>query len=446
MLVGKNITIWRPSRLCGYEFQPKDMLACTQVSRYFRDTLLPILWYIFDEMGSTTVPTEIIQKYTPYFRLHFNYGARQDYPTDSRVPSTHLIQLTMMHTYKERHDIEFIKSNPHLKRLEGAGGRDFNTINSDAFNNLQQLEHLHYYAEMSNHGSHQQLFQPISGTLRSLELVGMGCSLGLSGLVFPQVKELSMDFVDIQDAKVLLHACPNVESLKTADFSTYLTVLNLLRALEPGMCPTLKNMALELPSGLDTDLAVMLEGRTGLQSLLLNSGSISTRLVHAITRHSSSLTRLSIQIWGFEGWPIYDFEFVSEILSSCGQLKDVNLAGTIREIDSLMSSVLWKNPDVLERLGLQSNAMTLRGAPVKLDPATLLLGPPREVMTRVHELTTEPSLVIDPAISRWRRRTQIEGKSHNRAFLKAMFEIAEEYGRLRTIIINDVVYSKIEQR
>ncbi|KAF9983483.1 hypothetical protein BGZ65_001744 [Modicella reniformis] len=412
-LVGMYIPMWQPV-VGGYSFHPQDMLSCTLVSHHFRITLLPILWYTFDEKASSAVPIENIRKYTPYFRHHFNYGYRKDYPTHCREPCTRLTQLTIAVSQKGEHDIEFIKSNPGLKRLECT-----ENYYSDAFTHLSQLEHLRYQ-NMGNK-SHQQSFQLISKNLKSLRLKSSIGKLGLEGLVFPNLKELSTDLCDLQDAMDLLHGCPNLESLESVESFSPRSLLNVTQALKSGACPVLRSMRLRALNGQEEDLAVMLKNRRGLTHLDLNVALVSVNLIEAIGCHASSLTHLAIR-GGI--WAPSTFSFLLEILSSRGHLKDVRIQGMTNEaIDPLITKMRWKNPDVLESLTLKSDTLILGGEQVK------------------SEVFTMPS---DDCLGPWMLPPGKESRTPNLAFLKVLFKMAQGFSGLRTITINDVVYRKFD--
>ncbi|KAG0223296.1 hypothetical protein BGX31_008583, partial [Mortierella sp. GBA43] len=427
--VGTYITIWDLDPKCGYLFRPRDMLSCIQVSRHFRDTLLPILWYIFDEEAMHTVPLDIIRKYTPYFRVHLNYGYRLDYATRAREPCAQLTEITMSwHRDRlQQRDIEYIGNNMGLRVLGGPNWfRLPRTFYSDAFNNLTQLEHLHYFSDPNHVESHQPLFQPISRTLRSLGLKSPKGSLGLQGLVFPKLKKLEMQLFDPQDALDLLQGCPNLETLGPSETSTVHDMENLVQALLSGACPKLKNLSFRVyNNGQINGFATMLEDRTGLQRLELRLGITHVRLSQAINHLAPSLT----QLWIRKDWRKFPFvPFIMPIVGSCIQLKELTVEGMDMEaIDSLMSPELWGNPGTLESLKL-SGRLTLRGERL------------------VHPRGTEHQDDAQVSIEGWivpdsRRYTSY---IHGAGFLVALFQLAQEFSRLGTITINGVSYRRLE--
>ncbi|KAF9079528.1 hypothetical protein BGX23_003819, partial [Mortierella sp. AD031] len=50
-------------------FDPKTPLACVPVSKLWRQTLLPVLWYCYDCVHMHSVPQDIVALYSLYFRV-----------------------------------------------------------------------------------------------------------------------------------------------------------------------------------------------------------------------------------------------------------------------------------------------------------------------------------------------------------------------------------------
>ncbi|KAK3822971.1 MAG: hypothetical protein J3Q66DRAFT_330526 [Benniella sp.] len=424
--VGSYITLWGLDEDRIYQFQPKDMLSCIQVSQHFRNTLLPILWYAFDEWTMSTVPADIIRKYAPYFRIHYNYGFRQDYPTHDRGPCTRLIQLTMPGRLNslERHDIEFIKSNRDLRVLGGSNWFRFPAaIHHDAFSSFRRLEHLRYKSYVIQHETHQRLFQPISGTLKSLHLMCRHGSLGLQGLVFPRLEELVMELFDPQDTWSLLENCPNLRALGQFMDSPEHNFNYMVRALNAEKCPTLKRLKWRMSNTEQSEtFATTLERRSGLQSLDLYLGSVNNRLITAINHHASSLTRLRAHS---ERRRLPIMAFILGIISSCGQLKDLIVEGIMDEaIDPLMARSSWKNPDALESFRLVGD--------ISLCGETL-------GWTTMGTFEEQPELPIEG----WRLSSGSSRDVQNPAFLRAISHVAQGYGRLRIISLNCVNYERV---
>ncbi|KAK3822984.1 MAG: hypothetical protein J3Q66DRAFT_330543 [Benniella sp.] len=411
-LVGKYIPLWHfnpPGTL--YAFQPRDMLSCTQVSRLFRITMLPILWYIVDENIMTTVPIDIIRKYTPYIRIHLNYGLRSDFPTDNRPFCTELIHLSFAEKVEKDHHVELIKSNPGLKNLKGSFSSDFSTHYGDTFENLKELEDFQCILDRGDNTSYQQFFRPIAPTLRTMKLLAKSTTLNLDGLVFPKLKELTVDLFNEHEARILLQGSPNLESLTSSHFYSN----KLIRVIKTGACPALKSLKVGMNDQDQDGVAEMLEGRVGFQSLELSFGKFSGRLTAAISHHASSLTHLSLYKMRYGVmWGPSDSQHLHQILGTCGQLKDVVLGLVIDVIKVLMTADHWKNPNALERLSMG----TMGALESYIDRKT------------------------DEYVNGWRLPTGIMSRAHNIKFLKAIFEAAEGFSCLRTITMDGVVYEK----
>jgi hypothetical protein len=408
-MVGKYVPLWEPTGPFGYysAFKPRDMLSCTLVSRHFRTIMLPILWYTFDEGAMAAVPTDIIRKYTPYFRMHFGYGTWKDYPIDNLPLCTQLVRLsTGTILYNDRH-AEFIKSNPGLKTLAVLCDSGFCTRYSDVFQNLKQLEDL----QMNATG--QGLFHLLSSicpTVKKLDVTATFQS-NLKGLVFPRLKELRASFNYPQDAMDLLHGCPNVETLSSLNRSPV-----LLPALKTGVCPVLKHLTLDIFDDIMEAFAEVLESRIEFQSLELRVTSFNARLATAINHHAQSLTRLSIR-WLNRGVKsmIAVTPFIPQMLGTCGALKEVEM--TVREdvVMQLMTTGHWKNPNLVESLAMSSQ----KGGVV-----------------------VESNGRMGGCVHGWRFLPGYVSRDHTDEYLRSLFEAAEDFSRLRTIKLDDVIYEK----
>ncbi|KAF9364268.1 hypothetical protein BGX34_002030 [Mortierella sp. NVP85] len=411
-LVGKYIPLWHsyPSGTL-YAFQPQDMLSCIQVSRLFQITMLPILWYMVDERIMATVPIDIIRKYTPYIRIHLNYGLRSDFPTDNRPFCAELIHLSFAEKVEKGHHVELIKNNPGLKSLKGSFSSAFSTHYGDTFENLKELEDFQCILDRGDNTSYQQLFRPIAPTLRTMKLLAKSTTLNLDGLVFPKLKELIVDLFNEQEARILLQGSPNLESLASSHFYSR----KLIRVIKTGGCPSLKNLHVGMSDQDQNDVAEMLECRVGFQGLELSFESFSGRLAAAINHHASSLTHLSMYRTRYGVmWGPTTSQYLHQILSTCGQLKDVVVGLVIDVTGVLMNPDHWKNPNALERLSMNT------------------LGALESYIGRK----------MDEYIDGWRLPTGIMSRAHNIEFLKAIFEAAEGFSRLRTITMDGVIYEK----
>ncbi|KAF9359870.1 hypothetical protein BGX34_008100 [Mortierella sp. NVP85] len=408
-MVGKYVPLWESTGPYGrdYAFKPRDMLSCTLVSRHFRTIMLPILWYTFDESAMSAVPTDIIRKYTPFFRMHFGYGARIDYPIDNRPLCTQLVRLSTITILYEGYHAEFIKSNPGLKALAAVCDSRFGIRYSDVFQNLKQLEDL----QVNSMGKGLfQLLSSICPTVKKLDVTAV-LPTSLEGLVFPKLKELRASFNFPRDATDLLRGCPNVETLSSSTQSPA-----LIPALNTGACPVLKHLTLNIFEYTMETFAEVLESRIGFQSLELRVGSFNARLTTAINHHSQSLTRLSIRWLNPTIRSVSSVTpFIPQMLGTCGALKEVEMSVRDDVVMQLMTTGHWKNPNLVESLTMSSRK---GGTP----------------------LIENERMGGD--VHGWRFLPGYVRRDHKDEYLKGLFEAAEEFSHLRTIKLDDVIYEK----
>ncbi|KAI8351845.1 hypothetical protein B0O80DRAFT_454872, partial [Mortierella sp. GBAus27b] len=241
--VGSYIRLWDQRKDGVYNFNPQDMLTCLLVSHHFRNTLLPIFWYTFDEKAMSHIPVDLVSKYTPHFRAYYNYGHRSDIPDNQRGLSTGLTCLTIGNMHGDRlslQHIELINSNPRLKYLEIKDWIESDSSYEGMFSHLNQLEYLEYSVQGPSDASlHKRLFRPISATLKVLHLGSINGRLDLEGVLFPNLKELYGNLNDLQDAEDLLKGCPNLETIGQF-FVIRMQPNVIVEALSTGLCPNLK--------------------------------------------------------------------------------------------------------------------------------------------------------------------------------------------------------------
>ncbi|KAG0239828.1 hypothetical protein BGX31_002427 [Mortierella sp. GBA43] len=347
--VGSYIVPWNHCKKGECDFDPQDMLSCLLVSHHFRSTLLPIFWYTFDEEVMSHVPVDLVSKYSPYFRAYYNYGSRRDFPENQREVGTRLTHLTFAGDYGHRlsiQDIKLIKSNPQLKYLKIQDWIESHPSYEGLFDNLTGLEHLQYSVQGPGlDGLHQRLFQPISAKLKVLHFGSINGSLGLQGLDLPSLRELRVTMYDSQDARDLLKACPNLESI--GPFAVVGSDQNnVIKALRTDLCPRLKELRF---TGLyDVDVVETIKTRIGLERLDVQVLYLSESLARAIS-HQTSLTHLSVHA------DLLAFSTIVLFLGSCGQLKHVSLESiSDRFVNDLLCKDPWKNPEMLESLKIRT--------------------------------------------------------------------------------------------
>ncbi|KAI8351844.1 hypothetical protein B0O80DRAFT_499762 [Mortierella sp. GBAus27b] len=436
--VGCYVKIWHSIGPDRYEFRPQDMLALLRVSRSFQYTLLPILWYALDERAMREVPIDIIQKHMPYVRIYYNY--RNRYAIHDRPPCTRLIQLTINNIWGtlQCNDMEFIKSNTGLKRLEIGYKSCLCTPWTDMLHNLGQLEHLRI--RLSGNIEIQALLQPVSETLKVLHLYFMYSRSNFDGLHLPNLRELLVALSKPRDIVILLSACPNLESLGTIYWPQGPSNLApghseaLIPALMSGACPALKRLAIHVHAGHEGNMAEALECRTGLQRLAIDVAQVTEGLAMAINHHASSLTHLTLQVTTLQ------LDTIFQILSSCGQLKDVTFHNVGDNMLQLISAASWMNPDTLEAISLTAN----KHVPGKEEKEWLKEW---KVRWSGRPQTGDVARVPVPVgqLNGWRIVPGAVDNFHEQEFLKTLFDAAAGFRRLGTLTVDCVVFAKNEQ-
>ncbi|KAG0239838.1 hypothetical protein B0O80DRAFT_454891 [Mortierella sp. GBAus27b] len=415
-LVGSHIKMWYSIGHDRYGFKPQDMHSCIQVSRLFRDTLLPILWHTFDERAALDIPTYLIEKNMPLIRIYFNYGFREDvYPASCRLLSTHLVWLNITYQYNDLYplrpcDVVFISKNSNLKRLEGVVHDE---ASNEVISSLRHLEHLHLPVVFQSQPV-QPTLQHISKTLKVLHLeYGVP---DLPGMVLPKLREFEVEGLDNGDTLDFLSRCPSLESVKC-----WCPCLELLTRLKGGELPGIKKLGLRALPEQNQALAEMLESRTGFQELNLNMEQGSDRLSNAICRHSSTLTHLTLDMGEL------CMRSVFNILSSCGRLQNVSLNYIERDLmERVLWKTHWKNPGMLKVLNLSSYQPENESLSQRYD----------------REMDQDDRLIRPTLLKGWIIPTGEPIARSDQQFFGTLFMAAQGFARLGTITIDYITYTK----
>ncbi|KAK3822966.1 MAG: hypothetical protein J3Q66DRAFT_330515 [Benniella sp.] len=144
--------------------------------------------------------------------------------------------------------------------------------------------------------------------------------------------------------------------------------------------------------------------------------SFNARFATAINRHAQSLTRLSIRWLNSRVKSmIWVTPFISQMLGTCGALKEVEM--TVRDdvVMQLMTIGHWKNPNLVESLAMSSRR---GGVPI------------------------EANEKMGGCVHGWRFLPGYVWRDHTDEYLRWLFELAEDFSRLRTIKLDEVIYEK----
>ncbi|KAG0239840.1 hypothetical protein B0O80DRAFT_499779 [Mortierella sp. GBAus27b] len=416
-LVGLCSMEWYSIGYDRYGFNPRTILSCIQVSRLFRDTLIPVFWHTFDEQAMLDIPIYLIEKYMPYIRIYLNYGFRLDYPTSNRMLSTRLSWISVTPFYNEfapleNCDIEFISNNSNLKCLEHV---NYDAHCGNMIRNLKQLEYLYIFSLDDQEQGFQQALQPISETLKVLYIEGD--VLHLKGMVLPNLECFYSYSLESEIGIDFLNRCPKLERVLSPDVDP-----GLLTELKNGANPAIKKLCLyeHLPN--NHGLVEMLENRTGFQELNLNidQGS-SYRLSRAINHQASTLTQLNLHMKEL------CLRTVFNIVASCGLLEEVALRVIRREhMDRVLWHTHWKSPETLKSLQLSSYRPDDKSAGERY----------------AQEKTMNDRLVRPTVFRGWTLPTREPISPDDQQFFSTLFLAAQGFDRLEDITIDYVTYTK----
>ncbi|KAG0050626.1 hypothetical protein BGZ83_004592 [Gryganskiella cystojenkinii] len=192
-------------------FAPRDLVACTAVSRKWRWVLLPVLWRHYDGPLMRNVPQTVLQANSEYWRtFRDQYGHHHTGP----FFANNLRRLII----SQQHDwaIPFIFSNPALRHLTWTGfGTRFSTKEFSALVSLSNLRDL-CLSNWSLDG--KQLAQVLcaSPKLLRLSLGFMEGVLDLDGLmILFALEEISLGYIppSSQSLLELARYCPSLQRI-----------------------------------------------------------------------------------------------------------------------------------------------------------------------------------------------------------------------------------------
>ncbi|KAF9342753.1 hypothetical protein BGX26_006905, partial [Mortierella sp. AD094] len=330
--------------------------------------------------------------------------------------------------------IDVLKQNRRLRRLKFSlqifPSPGVVADNIDVFSNLHFLERLELtgYTDLEEHDI-LKILRPIAPTLVYLRLRGvpnLWRENSADGLVFPSVKEFVFDRYLIMYMNVS-QVCPNLETLRyDSDVGIYVDyggANSFSRLFRCGACPRLKNISLGANKNNQSQrqLARILDCHPGLEGLELELSETTPAVRRAVKRHARTLKSLAVNMYY---WNEEKQFFVISIIKPCTRLASLKVnIDAVEPIDWLFEKKNWKNTNSLESLELSGRSFTVRN--ISLDQRT-----PYPVGVTPEKLSNEPHFG-------WK----VHGGKlvQNLAFLEALFDLAKEFSRLRTITLNRVV-------
>ncbi|KAF9935349.1 hypothetical protein FBU30_003139 [Linnemannia zychae] len=215
--IGSFLPLWKPyhfqqPELGPFEFQPKTLLTCLQVSKLWQRTLLPILWYGYWWDSMEFIPKEVIRRYSHLFKVLYLFRWSSLQVDLSVFHCSNLVELDIfikvdddqlnieemdsesdgslrLETAIEKSEKEpsrmpalyyakqILRSSPQLKVLSWEGvGRILPVLEAHDFVGLNRLEKLSLDSLDCSNRQLDRTLRNIAGTLRELN-IGWICGI-----------------------------------------------------------------------------------------------------------------------------------------------------------------------------------------------------------------------------------------------------------------------------
>ncbi|KAK3805821.1 MAG: hypothetical protein J3Q66DRAFT_359782 [Benniella sp.] len=212
--VGQFLPLWNSE-----EFRPAVLLRCSLVSKSWRKTLLPILWFFYDSYRMLNVPSEILVKHSHYFRIVYNVVASFKGPFHCR----NLIELSTV--YGQEWSRQLLADNPGLKRLRWAGPHHSRietleqhqelSLELKALMKMENLNALDTFGFSLGEGLFVKVLMNNANRLSNLTLSTVEGLTSIEGLELPYLTELDIKFggVDSPALVDLVRCCPRLQRL-----------------------------------------------------------------------------------------------------------------------------------------------------------------------------------------------------------------------------------------
>ncbi|KAF9899245.1 hypothetical protein EC991_009228 [Linnemannia zychae] len=177
--VGHFIPLWTRERTYGSRirtvFKPKTLQACLLVSKLWHQTLLPVLWALFDAEGMCDVPADILLNNSIYFRTFYMQQSHDGtkYFSGTRLLNAYLVADT--NSLDQTRQI--VQSNSGIKSLEWIGPDSSHCLEPNDLAHLSQLQRLALSRWDVSEGRFDKILKALAGSLRRLDI---GWSVNMS--------------------------------------------------------------------------------------------------------------------------------------------------------------------------------------------------------------------------------------------------------------------------
>lgn len=233
-------------------FIPHTLHSCSLVSKFWRSTLIPVLWHTYDGVGMENVPQEIIA----YYSLHFRIVYVLDYDPGV-LQCTNLVQLNlsssslrspMMSVDAQR---QLILASPRLRILHWrCSSTANNTLDPEDFSALKRIEHLTINDWNVSGGALGDVLKRLAGSLTMLAIyAARGAEDGVFSTMRTRVGESGNTY------KASGESMRDIDTLLSMIRTIYISGFPPLSPQPADLvrhCPNLRNLSVAL--GANTDL------------------------------------------------------------------------------------------------------------------------------------------------------------------------------------------------
>ncbi|KAF9137310.1 hypothetical protein BGX30_010366 [Mortierella sp. GBA39] len=215
--IGQFLPLWSGEGF-RLEFDPSPLLRCCLVSRAFRQAFLPTLWYLYDGYRMRNIPSTILSRYSPYFRIITSTGTFKG-PFQCK-------NLTELNTvYGQEWSRALLVSNPNLRRLVWGGpfSRRIETLEQQqewqlelkVLMGLENLDEIRMSGFSLGEGIFVKLLRNNASSLSNLAMSTVAGVTSIEGLELPHLTELQVTFGCAESPALLdvVRCCPRLQRL-----------------------------------------------------------------------------------------------------------------------------------------------------------------------------------------------------------------------------------------
>lgn len=333
--VGRHLVRWskseKPSRT--FEFDSKNLIACTNLNHTWRRTLTPMLWMVYEESRYTQrkIPISTLRTLSHHFRYLRLWNT---YP-EGVINSTRLRELYITADAAKGSTLQVLRSNPDLLSLTLRLSKpNFKTI-YPALSTICRLQYLKL-ADFRFNNDHQLL--ALLNNNPGLCKIYLWCVGGITGLdgcePLLHVTRVSMqpEWKSTPGLVQLVKYCPNLEDLDVHVLDRSCPITELTRNLRE-FCPKLQSLKCSEASGgnaydsddnsydtvlEDDEIINLINVSPRLLRIGINRRTIRLHVAQAILAHADWLETLEL---GFKQCKKKNVCFVNKVLANCPSLK-----------------------------------------------------------------------------------------------------------------------------